>query len=165
MTEHSALAEAELHENKGVAAAAANTVATADGAGATVWQKITSSNIDTGSIFTVNKEYIHCVIPDVSTADTTYVYVPFAGTLTLVGTVLENTITTADSTVTVYNHAGASAGTITISYSGSAAGDIDSLSPVSNNTFTAGQRLGIATDGLSDTVAKLYVTLVFTVTG
>lgn len=165
MATHSSLAEAELHENKGVSTAAANTVATANGSGVTVWQKITSSNIDTSSIFTTNKAYITCVIPDVSTADTVYVYVPFGGTLTLVGTVLENAITTANATVTVANNGGSSAGTITVTQAGSAAGDIDSLSPVSNNTFTAGQKVQISTDGASDTAAKLFVTLVFTVTG
>lgn len=165
MAEHSVLAEAELHENKGVSTAAANTVATANGSGATVWQKITSSSVDTSSIFTTNKAYLTAEIPDVSTSDTVYVYVPFAGTLTLVGTVLENAITVADSTVTIRNNGGSSAGTITIAYTGSAAGDVDSLSPASNNTFTAGQRLSIETDGASTTAAKLFVTLAFTVTG
>lgn len=162
--EHKDLTEANLHDNKGVSVASDNTVATAS-SGATVWQKITSSNVDTSSIFNVNKAYITLTISDVSTAETIYYYVPFAGTLDTVGTVLGATIATANSTVTVKDNGGNSAGTITVAYSGSAAGDIDTLSPVANNTFTAGQKLSIETDGASSNTAKLFITLAFTVTG
>mgnify|MGYP003417934546 FL=1 len=164
MPQHSDLLEAELHENKGVSTASNNTVATASG-GATVWQKIASNNIDATSIFTTNKVYLTVTIADVSTAEVVYLYLPFAGTLNTVGTVLQNTITGADSTVTVRNHSGGSAGTLTIAYSGSAAGDIDTLTPVSNNTFTAGQKISVETNGNSTTASKLFVTLAFTVTG
>lgn len=165
MALHSSLAEAELHENKGVSTAANNTVATSNGSGATVWEKIATDHINTSSIFNINKAYVTLVIPDVSTASTVYFYVPFAGTLATVGTVLESAITAADSTINVKNNGGSSAGTITIAHTGSAAGDIDSLTPVSNNTFTAGQRLSIETDGASNGSAKLFVTLVFNITG
>lgn len=165
MALHSTLSNSELHENKGVSAASANTVATADGAGTTVWQKVKSTNIDTTSIFNVNKTYVTLDILDVSTAEKIWFVVPFTGTLTAVYTILFGAITVADSTVTVRNNAGSSAGTLTISYSGSAAGDIDTLSPGSNNTFTAGQKLSVETDGASTTAARLGVTLVFTITG
>lgn len=49
--QHSALTGASLHENKGVAAASANTVATAP-SGATVWAKLTAANLtSTGNPF------------------------------------------------------------------------------------------------------------------
>lgn len=44
--QHSALTGASLHENKGVAAAPTGTVATAS-SGATVWQKLTATNLTT----------------------------------------------------------------------------------------------------------------------
>lgn len=161
---HSELLDSELHENKGVATATDGAVATASG-GATVWQKIVAANVDTSAIFTVNKCYITTKFKDIASADTIFVAVPFAGTLDAVYTVLENAITTADNTITVRNHAAASAGTITITQSGSAAGDVDSLIPVSNNTFAAGERVQLDTSGASDTAAELFVTLAFTVTG
>lgn len=43
--EHAALTGASLHEPKGVAAAAANTVYVADGVGSGTWQKITASQL------------------------------------------------------------------------------------------------------------------------
>ena len=164
MTLHNLLVDAELHENKGASTAADNTVATVT-SGVTVWKKIASANLDTSSLFNINKFYTTLSFVDVSTPEKVYFYVPFAGTLTKVSTILQNAITVADSIVTVKNNAGSSAGTLTISFTGSAAGDIDTLIPSVNNTFTAGQFLSIETDGASTTAARLFITLSFTITG
>ena len=142
---HSALTGADLHEPKGIAAAAADKVYVSDGAGTGVWR---------------NTPYaISAVIADVSTASTIYIPVPFAGTVIKVVTVLAGSLTTANSTVTVKNAAGSSMGTLTITQSGSAAGDIDVLNPVSNNTVTNDSRISVETDGASDTARNLFVTV------
>lgn len=164
MVAHSALTGSDLHEPKGVASASANQLYHASGAGSGTWKKLVAAAVDTTSIFNVNKAYLTVDIVDVSTAETIFVVVPFGGTLTNVYTVLQNAITIADATVTIQDHNGNSAGTITVAFTGSAAGDIDSLTPAVNNTFTAGQRVRIITDGASTTAARLVVTLVFTVT-
>ena len=161
MAVHSALANAELHELKGVSAATDNTVASAT-TNATVWRKVNANMIDTAAIFDTNKEILWAVIDDISTPATIYVVLPYACTVTKVDTALGNAITVADATVTCSNHAGASMGTITVAYTASAAGDLDTLSPVGNNTFTAGQRMTIATDGNSTTLSKLYITISLT---
>ena len=97
-------------------------------------------------------------LADISTASSIYFVIPVACTVTKVWGCLQGTIITADSVVTCYNNAGASMGTLTVAFTGSAAGDIDSLTPSSNNTFTAGQMMRIATDGGSaNTVAELFV--------
>lgn len=164
MADHSTLLEAHLHENKGVSTATNNSVATASG-GATVWQKVKANNIDTSSIFNTNVVHATVYMADISTAGTVYFYVPFAGTLSSVGSVLGGAIATANSTITIKDNSGATAGTITVAYSGSAAGDIDSVALASNNTFTAGQRVIIETDGASSNTVPLFLTLTFTVTG
>lgn len=165
MADHSTLPEAELHENKGVSTATDYTVATALG-GATVWQKIKVNNLNTTSeFFTTNKVYLTGVIDDVSTAGTIYFYMPFAGTVNQIKTVLGNAITVADAVVTAKNNTGASMGTITVAFSGSASKDVDTLNPGSNNTFIAGDVLSVETDGASTTTSKLYVMLILTVTG
>ena len=120
--------------------------------------------IDTSSIFTTNKMVLQTVIDDVSTPATVYIPIPFACTVNKVLTVLGGAVTVADSVVTCKNSAGSSMGTLTIAYSGSAAGDIDSLVPTSNNTFSADSKMQIDTDGASTTAAKLYVTVYVTVT-
>lgn len=163
MPAHSTLTGSELHENKGAATATDNTVASATG-GATVWRLVNEDMIDSTSIFTTNKQVLQAVIDDVSTAATVYIAVPFDCTVEKVVSVLGNAITVADSTVTVKNAAGSSMGTLTIAYTGSAAGDIDTLTPVSNNTISANSRVQIDTDGGSTTTAKLYVTIYVTVT-
>lgn len=163
MPVHSALTGSELHENKGVASAADNTVASAT-SGATVWRKVNSAMIDNSSVFNVNKAVFNAVIDDVSTAATIYIPVPFACTVEKVYSALGAVITGADSTVTVKNASGTSMGTLTVAYSGSAAGDIDSLTPTTNNTIAAGAKIQIDTDGGSTGTAKLYITIYVTVT-
>ena len=142
---HSALTGADLHEPKGVAAAAAGKVYLSDGLGSGSW--------------VVPPYTLTTRLDDVSTASTVYIPIPFAGTVTKVVTVLEGSLTTANATVTVKNAAGSSMGALTITQSGSAAGDIDTLTPVSNNTVTNDSRISIETDGASDTTRKLFVTV------
>lgn len=162
MAEHSTLTGASLHEPKGVAAASANTVYTADGAASGAWQKVTSSMINSSSVFDVNKGYYTGAFADVSTADEMFFPFPFAATVTRVTTVLGGAITVGDSTLTVTKTGGSSLGTITVAQSGSAEGDVDTLTPVANNTLTAGQYIKIACDGGSTDAQRLGVMVEFT---
>ena len=67
-------------------------------------------------------------LDDVSTASTVYIPIPLqVRLLKVVNTVLEGSLTTGNATVTVKNAAGMLHGTLTITQSGSAAGDIDTL--------------------------------------
>lgn len=145
MPSHASLTGADLHEPKGVASAQAGEVYLANGSGSGSW--------------VVPPYTLTGVIDDVSTASTIYFPVPYAGTVTKVVTVLAGSLTTANATVTVRNAAGTSMGTLTITQAGSAAGDIDTLSPVSNNTVTNDSRISVETDGVSDTARKLFVTV------
>jgi hypothetical protein len=145
MPAHSTLTGADLHEPKGVAAAAAGKSYLSDGVGSGSWL--------------IPPYTVSMVLADVSTASTIYLPIPLAGVVTKVVTVLAGSLTTANSTVTVRNAAGASMGTLTITQSGSAAGDIDVLNPVSNNTVTNDSRISVETDGASDTVRNLFVTV------
>jgi hypothetical protein len=164
MVAHASLTGANLHEPKGAASASADTVYVADGAGSGSWVKVDSANIDTTSIFNTNKFTLTAVLDDVSTASSVYIPMPFACTVNSVYSALQAAITGADATVTVRNNSDTSMGTLTIAQSGSAAGDVDSLSPSSNNTFTAGQRMRIQTDGASTDTAKLVFVIVVTQT-
>ncbi len=166
MAEHSTLTGASLHEPKGASTASANTVLTADGVGATSWATITTSNINTSSLLDVNKHKIVVDIPDVSTADFVLVPITNACTLTKVTTRLHTTLTVADAILTVTNSNGpVTIGTITITQAGSAEGDADTLTPTSNNAFTSGTYLKIATDGGSTTASRITILLDFTQTG
>lgn len=145
MALHSALTDPELHEPKGVSTAQEGEAYIADGLGSGSW--------------TIPPYAISGVIDDVSTAATIYIPVPYGGTVDKVVTVLAGSLTTANATVTVRNAAGTSMGTLTITQSGSAAGDVDVLEPVSNNTVTNDSKISVETDGASDTARKLFVTV------
>ena len=146
---HSSLTDPYIHEPKGAATAAAGRVYVANGTGSGAW---TAKETLVG-------ETLNGYLDDVSTASTVYIPIPYAGTVSKIITVLEGSITGANSTVTVANSAAASMGTLTITQSGSAAGDVDTLAPSANNSVTADSFITVSTDGASST----HVTLRFTI--
>lgn len=148
--QHSALTGSDLHEPKGVAGQAAGKVYVSDGSNSGAW---TAKE-------TLAGEVISGYIDDISTAEVVHVPMPFAGTISKIVTVLEGAITNANATVTVKNSSAASMGTITITQAGSAAGDVDTLSPSSNNTVTANSFITVETDGGSTTHRKLRFVVV-----
>ena len=145
MALHSALTDPNLHEPKGASTATSGSVYTSNGAGSGTW---------VAPPYTVS-----VTIPDISTASTIYVPIPFAGTVTKVVGVLPGAITSADAVLTIKNASAVSMGTITVTQSGSTAGDVDSVSPVTNNTVTANSFITIETNGASDT-ARAYEMIV-----
>lgn len=142
---HSTLTDPYLHEPKGVASASVGKVYVANGSGSGTWTAKES----------LVELSLEGYIENISTANTVYVPIPFAGTVMKVVTVLEAAIGSSDATITVKNAAAASMGTITVTQSGSAAGDVDTLSPSSNNTVAADSFITITTDGASVNSAAL----------
>ena len=147
---HSSLTDPYLHEPKGVAAAASGDVYVANGSGSGAW---TAKE-------TLIELSLEGYLENVSAIEKVYVPIPFAGTVVKILTVLEAVISSSNSTVTVKNAAGSSMGTLTITASGSAAGDVDTLVPVSNNTVTADSFITIESDGASTNTAKLRFVVV-----
>lgn len=146
---HSALTDPYLHEPKGVAAASSGQIYVANGAASGAW-----ANLDAATTYIISG-----VIDDISTAATVYIPTPEAGTVKQITTVLGGAIATSNDTVLITNAAGSTMGTITVAFSGSAAADIDSVTPVANNTFTANSFLMVSTNGASTDAAKLYFSL------
>lgn len=157
--QHNALTGASLHEPKGVAAASANTVYSASGAGSGTWQKINTNNIDTSSIKQINKRYLTYTIDDLNTAASYFMVVPVAASVTKIWSVIDGAITGANAVLT-FEIAGVAVtnGTVTITQAGSAAGDVDSATPTAANTLTAGQALEIINDGGASNAIKCTLT-------
>jgi hypothetical protein len=147
---HSTLTDPYLHEPKGVSTASSGQVYMANGSGSGTWTP--KENLVELSL----EGYIE----NISAASTVYVPVPFAGTVMKVVTVLEGAIGSSDATITVSNAAAASMGTITVTHTGSAAGDVDTLAPSTNNTVAADSFITIATDGASVNAASLRFVVV-----
>ena len=100
-------------------------------------------------------------ITDISTAASYWAVTPYAGTIAAVYTVLHGAITGANAVVTLELGGTLVTGsTVTITQSGSAAGDVDTASPSAANTVTAGQAIEVITDGGSTGTVPVDVTLV-----
>lgn len=109
----------------------------------------------------LNDYFLTAYIADVSTAGQIYVAVPDDGRVTKVFTALNGTIDTANSVITVKTARG-TCGTLTITASGSAAGDVDSATFSANNQVLEGETIEIETDGGSGQTIPVMVTIVVT---
>lgn len=142
--QHSAIPDAQLHEPKGVATAASGKVYVANGAGSGSW----SFQSDTLSL-------------DIASLDTVadyYLVFPYAATITKMYSVIDGAIATADKVLTMsIGGVSVTNGALTIAFSGSAAGDIDSCTPSAANTMAAGAALKIAATGGSTGSARAHV--------
>lgn len=165
MAAHASLTGADLHESKGYDTATVGQVRVANGSGGATMKKITTAELDS-TIFGTNQFEVTLHIQDASSAtaalNSGYVVMPYACTVTQVYSVAYAAIATTDNILTVANHAGSSMGTITVAFSGSAIGDVDSLTPASNNTFTAGQKLSVISNSGSATVCPMTITIICT---
>lgn len=144
---HANLTGADLHEPKGVDAATANKVYVSNGSGSGAWSPLSYTLV--------------VKIDDVTSAQSTYVSVPYAGNVVKVSSVIHGAISGSDETVTCYNASGVSMGTLTITHTGSAAGDVDTLSPVANNSFSNNTAMRITSNGDSTGTTSATFTIVF----
>lgn len=102
-------------------------------------------------------------IEDISTAGQSYVAIPdgFGGDVVEIRTVINGAIATADATLTPkINGTAMTNGAITVAFSGSAAGDVDTARPTGANTVRDGEAIEIETDGASTNAVKCFVTFV-----
>lgn len=96
----------------------------------------------------INEKVLSLDIADGS-ADTTYYLIsPYAGTINAIYTVIDGAVLTADITVTAkIGSTAITNGVVTITQSGSAAGDVDSATPTALNTITAGAAMNFVVAG------------------
>ena len=147
--EHSTLTTTDLHEPKGVAAANADEVYVADGAASGAW---TAHD---------NFAYLTLQIDDISSASSSWVAAPTAGNITKIYTIINAVIASGDATITAeINTVAVTNSSITIAYSGSAVGDVDSSTPSAARTVAAGDKIEIITNGGSTNTCKAVVTIV-----
>lgn len=96
---------------------------------------------------TLNDYFLTATIPLLADAATLYVAVPDDGEIIRVQTAISKAIGTADEDITVKTAQGTVAPVLTITQSGSAPGDVDSIAPTSNNYVLAGGTIEIENDG------------------
>ena len=107
--------------------------------------------------------YIQGEIADISTGASSWTVSPIAGTITNIWTVIDGAIITVDAGITFeLGGTAITGGDITIAFSGSAAGVVDTAAPTALNTVTAGQAIEIITDGASTNAVKAEVLIEIT---
>ena len=110
---------------------------------------------------TLNDYFITAKIADISTASSTFVGIPDGGRIIKIITALQGTIATADGAIT-FEIGGTAMTTsaITVAYSGSAAGDVDTSEPTALNTVSEDGTIEMITDGASATACECVVTFI-----
>jgi hypothetical protein len=110
---------------------------------------------------TLNDYFITAKIADISTASSTFVPIPDGGKVIKIITALQGAIGTANAGITF--EIGGTAitnGGITVTQSGSAAGDVDTAVPTAANDVAEGGTIEMITNGASTNAIVLYVTFV-----
>lgn len=143
--EHKNLTGAQLHEPKGIDAAAIGTVYEANGAGSGSWVD-PLRNLNNENLLVVTKE-----IADVSNPSSIYLPVPLACKVTKITIVTDATFT-GTNTITAQivpseSTTGTAVSGISIACTGTNANKVSSGTSTSNNELTATDTLRIITDG------------------
>jgi len=100
-------------------------------------------------------------IEDISTAGQSYVVAPMAGKVKEIYSVINGAIGTANAVLTPkIGGTAITNGAITVAFTSSAAGDVDSSTPSAANDVLAGQAIEIETDGASTNTVKAVITIV-----
>lgn len=109
---------------------------------------------------TLNDYFLTITIPLLADIQTRYIVVPDTGTIVKVSTVLAKAIGTADEDITLKTARGTVTPVLTITQSGSAAGTVDTILPLTNNYVIEGETIEIENDGASSgTLTACTVTL------
>ena len=110
---------------------------------------------------TLNDYFLHAAIADISTASSTFVPVPDGGKVIKIITALQGAIGTANAAITFeIGGTAITGGAITVTQSGSAAGDVDTAEPTAANEVAEDGTIEMITDGASSNAVKLNVTFV-----
>ena len=110
---------------------------------------------------TLNDYFLTSKITNISTAGSTFVPVPDGGRIIKFFTSIKNAITTANAALSFeIGGTAVTGGGITVTQSGSAAGDVDTAEPTAENSVNEGQAIEMITDGGSSTACECVVTFV-----
>ena len=110
---------------------------------------------------TLNDYFLTSKITNISSAGSTFVPVPDDGRIIKIFTSIKNAITTANAALSFeIGGTAVTGGGITVTQSGSAAGDVDTAEPTAANSVNEGQAIEMITDGGSSTACECVVTFV-----
>ena len=145
--EHVNIADGQRHEPKGVSTATVGEIYQADGAESGGWKQPTVA--------------LAVKMESISGGTSVYVVAPFAAEVEKIYCVIDGALTGTDETITPkINGTAITGGGITITQSGSAAGDVDSSTPTALKTVAAGDYIEIESAGDSSGSVDAVFTIV-----
>ena len=110
---------------------------------------------------TLNDYFLTAKITNISAAGSTFVPVPDGGKVIKIITSIKNAISSANAALSwEIGGTAITGGGITVTQSGSAAGDVDTAEPTAANDVAEGGSIEMITDGASTNTIKLVVTFV-----
>ena len=110
---------------------------------------------------TLNDYFVTAKITTISTAGSTFVPIPDGGRVIKIITSIKNAITSADAALTwEIGGVAMTDSAITVTQSGSAAGDVDTSEPTALNTVSEDGTIEMITDGASSTDCECVVTFI-----
>ena len=110
---------------------------------------------------TLNDYFVTSKITTISTAGSTFVPIPDGGRVIKIITSIKNAITTANAALTwEIGGVAMTDSAITVTQSGSAAGDVDTSEPTALNTVSEDGTIEMITDGASATACECVVTFI-----
>lgn len=154
MALHKDLTGSDLHEPKGADTAPSGAVYIANGSGSGVWAS------QYAGIRNLNQFWLNAYLTDISTPSTkAFFYVPVQAEIFELAATITATLTTGNSILSIYVNGVLFPDTLTVPFSGSAAGSVSVKAITTVNTIPAGSTVEIRTDGGSDTTSPTYLTL------
>lgn len=119
---------------------------------------ILEGSVEDENGLSLKKIYLTVKMTDISTAGDVFIPMPVAGTVSKLYSVIDGAIINANAVITPsIDGIDITNGVITIAFSGSDAGIVDSSTPTADNVVTAGTFIRLETDGGStNTVAAVF---------
>ena len=110
---------------------------------------------------TLNDYFLTAKITDISTAGSTFVAVPDGGRIVKIISTIKNAISSANAALSFeIGGTAVTGGGITVTQSGSAAGDVDTALPTALNRVEEDGTIEMITDGGSSTACECVITFV-----
>lgn len=160
MPSHKDLTGADLHEPKGASSATLYSVLTANGVGGTSWTLIGPNNIDSSTLLG-NKFFVTMQKENPAGTFTLYLPIPVNCTLSAIYATIDAAPTGANIQVDFYNGTSTLINSTTFTTTATT-GDTNTITPSSNNVFTAGSKLRIRNSTAVTTCGSIGFTFVFT---
>jgi len=120
-------------------------------------------SVETGNGQSLKKVYLTVDMTTISSAAVVYLPSPVAGTITKITTIINGAIATANAILT--GRIGSTAitsGAVTIPFSGSAAGQVNSATPTALNTVAVGNNINFTANNASTNTVRATIVVEIT---